>query len=123
MMNIRQRSVNVSRVELLEALKKNLEIHRTEYNEAVQDFHTALLDDLKAAASRVSKVAPANIERDLKNFSFRVQFPQNHEQDYMDVIEMLEMSQDALIKNEWNWQQNFRSLAMTYKASGSMLSV
>lgn len=38
MMNIRQRSVNVSRVELLAKLKENLATHRKEYQEALVEY-------------------------------------------------------------------------------------
>lgn len=130
-MNIRQRSVNVSRVELLEKLKQNLELHRAEYKEALAEFHTRLLEDLKLAQKKVSKVE--NVE-DLKNFHFRVSFPQNHEKDYIEVIEMLEMSVDehinldsesfrAYIKNEWQWQATFAAAKMAYATVGSSLTL
>lgn len=101
-MNIRQRSVNVSRVELLEKLKQNLELHRAEYKEALAEFHTRLLEDLKLAQKKVSKVE--NVE-DLKNFhldseSFR-----------------------AYIKNEWQWQATFAAAKMAYATVGSSLTL
>ena len=131
MMNIRQRSVNVARLELLEKLKENLEIHRAEYKEALVEFQTRLLEDLKIAHKRVSKVEKVE---DLKDFSFHVTFPHNHEQDYEDVIEMLEMSVDthinldsesfkAYIKNEWSWQNHFRMAKMSYATVGSSVSL
>lgn len=130
-MNIRQRSVNVSRIELLEKLKQNLEVHRKEYQEALVEFHTRLQEDLRLAHKKVSNIK--NVE-DLKKFSFDVSFPQNHEQDYLDVIEMLEMSVDdtinldsesfkAYIKNEWNWQHHFRAAKMSYATVGSSLTL
>lgn len=130
-MNIRQRSVNVSRVELLEKLKQNLEAHRLEYQEALVEFHTRLEEDLKIALKKVKNTE--NVEH-LKKFSFDVTFPQNHEQDYLDVIEMLEMSVDetinldsesfkAYIKNEWNWQHHFRAAKMSYATVGSSISL
>lgn len=131
MMNIRQRSVNVSRTELLAKLKENLEAHRREYQEALVEFKARLVEDLKLAHKKVNKVE--NVE-DLKNFSFDIQFPQNHEKDYEEVIEMLEMSVDehinldsesfkAYIKNEWNWQHHFRAAKMAYATVGSALSL
>lgn len=131
MMNIRQRSVNVSRVELLAKLKENLEAHRVEYAEALVEFKTRLVEDLKLASKKVNKTE--NVE-DLKNFAFHIQFPQNHEKDYLEVIEMLEMSVDeninldaesfrAYIKNEWNWQNTFRAAKMAYATVGSALSL
>jgi hypothetical protein len=135
MMNIRQRSVNVNRVQLLEALRKNLEIHRTEYREAVLEFHRRLEEDLKVAVKKVKNVDPTvqEIEDKLKRFSFHVQFPQNYESQYVEVIEMLELSVDeninldaesfrAYIKNEWAWQHSFRATKAAYATAGSFLA-
>ena len=130
-MNIRQRSVNVDRLELLAKLKANLDLHRAEYAEALAEFHVRLAEDLKMAAKKVAKTE--NPE-DLKKFSFDIQFPPNHEQDFIDVIEMLEMSVDkiinldsesfkAYIKNEWNWQHHFRAAKMAYVTAGSSLTL
>ena len=135
MMNIRQRSVNVNRLQLLETLRANLEIHRAEYREAVLEFHARLEADLKVALKKVKAVDPniAEIESKLRRFSFSVQFPQNYENQYVEVIEMLELSVDevinldaesfrAYVKNEWAWQQSFRATKAMYATVGSMLS-
>lgn len=130
-MNIRQRSVNVSRIELLAKLKENLELHRKEYKEALVEFQTRLLEDLKLAHKKVSKVTDVE---ELKKFQFRTSFPQNHEQDYLDVIEMLEMSVDeninldsesfkAYIKNEWSWSGGFAMAKALYSTVGSSMSI
>jgi hypothetical protein len=131
MMNIRQRSVNVNRLELLAKLRTNLETHKAEYAEALAEYQQRLLDDLKLAAKRVSKVTDPT---ELKNFRFSVPFPQNHEADYAEVIEMLEMSVDeninldsesfkAYIKNEWSWQGQFTAAKMAYVTAGSSLTL
>lgn len=135
MMNIRQRSVNVNRLQLLETLRANLEIHRAEYREAVLEFHARLEADLKAALKKVKAVDPdiSEIESKLRKFSFSVRFPQNYESQYVEVIEMLELSVDdvinldaesfrAYIKNEWAWQQGFRATKALYATAGSMLT-
>jgi hypothetical protein len=129
MMNIRQRSVNVKRTELLEALKKNLELHREEYAQALIDFKTTLLTDLKTSVKKVNASEPAQLAR----FNIQVVFPQNHEKDFLEVIEMLEMSVDeninldaesfrAYIKNEWSWTNGFRQLTESYKVAGAFLN-
>lgn len=129
MMNVRQRSVNVSRVELIVKLKENLNIHAAEYKQALLDFHERLVADLEVAALKVKSSDPASLE----DFRINFTFPQNHEEDYRDVIEMLQMSVDdtinldseafkAYIKNEWSWQRNFKATTEMYKIAGSMLS-
>lgn len=131
MMTMNQRSVNVNRLELLDKLRTNRELHRKEYIEALEEFHTRLLEDLKLA---VKKVNSTQNTEDLKNFRFGLQFPQNHEQEYEDVIEMLEMSVDetiqldaqsfkAYIKNEWHWQGQMRAAKAAYVTAGSSLSL
>jgi len=130
MMNIRQRSVNVSRTELLAKLKENLEIHKREYEEALVACHTKLIEDLVRTTKNVEKMTDP---RKLKNFRFQFAFPQNHTQEYIDVIEMLEMSIDeninldsesfkAYIKNEWSWSGQFNTSKALYESVGSAFS-
>lgn len=129
MMNIRQRSVNVDRKELLAALKKNLEIHRKDYEEALVECKDRLVKDLAAALEKAQGVKDP---RKLRNWSFRFQFPQSHVRDYEDVIEMLEMSVDeiinldqesfkAYIKNEWSWSAGFALTKSMYSTDGAFL--
>lgn len=131
MMNIRQRSVNVSRQELLQKLRENLEQHRAEYQEALSEFKARLESDLQLALKKVKK---ADDVLSLKKFSFDITFPQNHENDYIEVIEMLEMSVDetinldaesfrAYIKNDWAWNHSFKSTLTSYKLAGSSLTL
>ncbi len=125
-----QRSVNVSRATLLEKLRENLELHKKEYAEAVADYQARLLADLKLAAKKVAKIHDVE---DLQNFSFNLPYPQNHEDDFTQIIEMLEMSVDeniqldaqsfrAYVKNEWSWRQSFAATSSMYKTAGSALS-
>lgn len=127
MMNIRQRSVNVSREKLLEALKTNRAIHKAEYAQALVAFKIRLLADLKAALLKVDGAEPAA----LKDFELEVDFPMNHEEEFSDIIDMLEHSTDSVINidsesfkayfnNEWNWSQSFARSVSNY-AVGSFL--
>lgn len=129
MMNLHQRSVNVNKQELLTKLRENLEIHKTEYKEALVDFKERLLSDLKKGVKLVDKTEA----KDLEEFNIRISFPRSHESDYEEVIEMLEMSTDetieldsqsfkAYIKNEWQWSVQFAATSNMYK-TGSFLSV
>lgn len=129
MISLHQRNVKVDRLDLLSKLRANLEVHRAEYNEALDEFYNRLLEDLKLATKKVKNVKSV---QELKDFTFNVTFPQNHEQDYLDVIEMLEMSVDteiqldavsfkAFVKNEWPWQDAFRMTKVLYNTVGSSL--
>lgn len=129
MMNSHTRSVNVDRLTLLAQLHTNLQAHRLEYAEALIEFKQRLETDLKAAVKKVAKAEDAEA---LKNFRFNIIFPENHEQDYLDAIEMLEWSSDKTInldqsmfkqyvKNEWHWKRGFDLAKMSYATAGSFL--
>lgn len=129
MMNLNQRSVNVSRTELLTKLRENLVIHEREYAEALVEFKTRLEADLKLALKKVSKEEDP---KKLLGFRFHLQAPQDHSNDYREVIEMLEMSVDeninldsqsfrAYIKNEWHWRHAFLATKSSYGAIGASL--
>lgn len=123
MMHHNQRSVNVKRSELLIALKSNLQLHRTQYAEAVTDYRAKLLRDLKAKLKEVNSATDeALVQTRAPSFTA----PQNHEEEYVEMIEMFEMSVDetinldhqsfkAYFKNEWPWAAVFAATAMSYK--------
>lgn len=130
MMNLRQRTVNVNRLELLKALEENREKHRAEYKEALVEFHRRLLEDLEQAHRTVAETK--NIE-DLQKFRMSILFPQNHEKDYDEVIDMLKWSADetinldaesfkAYVKNEWSWTSSFLHTKALYAVAGSSFS-
>jgi hypothetical protein len=131
MIGMTNRTVNVSRLELLKKLKENLDIHRTDFEEAVVGYQVKLVNDLRSKLSEVSDSDPHDLEH-IKEVDF--EFPENHEQDYVEIIEMLEMSVDqtiqldtqsfkAYVKNEWVWSNRFTSIANTYKSfSGGSLA-
>lgn len=127
MMNIRNKTVNVDRQKLLAALRSNLELHREQYKEALSDFHARLLKDLTVAKNKVKKANPAS----LHDFRLNINFPVNHEKEFLEVIDMLENSVDATINldhesykayfnNEWSWSNQFASSMTLYK-SGSFI--
>ncbi|HXP52466.1 MAG TPA: hypothetical protein VN922_21105 [Bacteroidia bacterium] len=121
-------TVNVKRVDLLAALKENLEIHQREYQEAVFEYRRKLYKDLTKAAEMVGLEGKLMLsDEELKNIRVQFSFPPNYEQSYLDVIEMLEMSIDETInldsqhfkmyiKNQWSWMGGFQALKMSYSA-------
>lgn len=127
-MNIRSRTVNVERQALLKALKENLAIHKVEYAQALLDFKARLEEDLRAGVALVEQSEPLA----LKDFRLNVIFPQNHEADYQQVIDMLEFSVDdniqidsesfnAYFKNQWSWTGHFLESNTMYKTAGAFL--
>lgn len=123
MLNQHNRSVNVKRQDLLVALKSGLETHSAQYQEALGDFRAKVLHDLKQKTKEVTRAS----DKDLVSIqTLYISPPQNHEQEYLEMIDMFEVSVDetinldhqsfkAFFKNEWPWQQQFAAAAASYK--------
>lgn len=121
MMNLRNQSVNVDRVELICVLRAGLEVHRAEYAEARAEYEAAVVVFMTEALER----AKSGNFRDLV---LRLSAPVNHAQEYIDVIEMLEVSVDetiqldkdsfrAFYRNEWSWSSGFAESMASYKTT------
>lgn len=125
MMTIRERKITVERKALIATLKANLEKHKADYQEALSEYHAQLLKDLAKAQKLVKKtVNPV----DLKNFKLANKFPENHENDYEEIIGMLEQSvEDTIVidseayrayyMDNWAWKTSFVALKNSYIGS------
>ena len=124
MLNLRQKSINISRYTVLEKLKENLAIHTAQYAEALDDYKKLIAIRLTEALKQVNEGTPAAAAE------VRVKFdpPTDHRKDFEEVIEMLEYSLDdvlnldqesfkAYIKNEWSWSQSFSTSNALYKGA------
>jgi hypothetical protein len=122
MISLHQQSVNVNRVALLGALRKNREAHITAFQEAVDGYQEAMLETLRNTTKKVKR-------GEVKELNVRLPAPVSHEKDYTQVIEMLELSVDeninlssdafqAYFKDKWAWSEGFHALASSY--SGKM---
>lgn len=120
MINLHSKSVNVTRADLIAALKTNMQKHVAEYNEAVSDYQAKVIADLAAALDRAKA-------GDFSKVSVSVQRPESHEQEFIDIIDMMEMSVDetinlessafkAYFRNEWPWKKAFDLIATSYKS-------
>lgn len=129
MMTLRERKITVNRSDLIAVLKTNLEKHRVEYEEALNEYYAQLVKDLSKALKHVKKTTDV---RSLKNFQLANQFPLSHEQDYLEIIGMLEASVDDTITidadsyrayylDNWSWKSMFEMTKKSY--IGSALSI
>lgn len=116
MITMRQRSVNVSRIQLIEIIQKNYDDYCKQYREAIADYRVALRLKLIEALDTVSELK----QSDYDVLSVKISFnpPVDHSKEYEEILEMLKMSVDdhinldsesfrAYIKNEWNWTDSF----------------
>ena len=127
MMSLHSQEVTVERLNLIEILKKNREVHATEYKEAVVGFH---VEALRAAEQHLANIKAFELFEDkfIKETAYhyiRITPPQDHTKEYNDVIEMLEMSVDenirldsqafrAYVKDEWTWSAQTKMLNSSY---------
>lgn len=121
MITLRNQQVNVNRLEMIEAIKAGRALHVAQFTEAHADYQAVLLKEFTRIRDQI---AAGNF----KDVSFHLIAPQNHTEDYDEVIEMLERSIDdtvtldrdafkAYFKNEWSWSRGFAESAAVYKAS------
>lgn len=83
-------SVTVSKEELLKVLKENKEKHIQIYNDAMEGLRIEFRQKLERTLEDVR--AQKEVE-----FNVRIETPVNHEEQYDEVIEMLEMSTESTI--------------------------
>ena len=121
MLNLRNKSVNVNRSQLLQTLKKNREIHVKEFAAAEAGYQQAMIDELQKTLKKVKK-------GEVKELHVSLSRPRSYEKEYTETIEMLEMSVDeninldaesfrAYFKDEWSWSNGFKTLAAAYSGA------
>ena len=116
-------SVKVNRAEILERIRKNLENHIQEYEQALEDWRVSVVKQLKVSLKEANKGTDINLKvyRNLPK-------PENHQKQYEIAIDMLEMSLDdeleldkdefrKYIRDEWEWKEEFRRMSDTYANS------
>lgn len=124
------RKVTVNTKELLQKIKANREKHVQEYNEAVVGYKEALEQRGKEVADNfLSKIAKATLPEaepvPVYADSVNLVVPVSHQEDYDQVIEMLEMSLNAgtekqdiqtdefacYVRDNWKWKYKKAALA------------
>ena len=105
------KSVYVQKMDLLETLNKNLELHKKIYNKSISEFKKNYISTL----DRYIKKAKEDSEFEM---CLNLNKPENHERDYKDAITMVEMSCrneielnqnefNTYVLNRWHWISRF----------------
>lgn len=121
MLNLRNKSVNVNRLQLLETLRTNREKHIKEFNSAEAGYQEAMIEKLQETLKLVKKGK-------VKELNVALSRPRSYEKDYTETIEMLELSVDeninldsesfrAYFKDEWSWSTGFKTLVASYSGA------
>lgn len=114
-------AVTVKVSELLARVQHNREQHRKIFDEAVEGFKAAMIEELEARLVRVRAGK-------LVEMAIRLPVPEDHTIDYDRVIDMLEMHTseqleiDAadfanFVRDDWAWKRQFIQTASNYTAS------
>lgn len=113
--------ITVNKSALIEAIKKNKEKHRN-------DFEEALVGYRKKAIEELTKILlDAKEDREIQ--SFHMSPPEDHTEDYTRVILMLEMcTEDKIfvteadfakyVQDDWQWKHQFVAATEMYSGKG-----
>ena len=118
-------AVNINRLELLDIVKKNRELHIAEFQEAIVGYKEKVVEVAKnnlrlAKTGDLAKIAAGT--RSLPTA------PISYENEYTKAIRMLEMSVDEIISveedvfnqivlDEWSWKRSFMAATAMYKSA------
>lgn len=125
MMSIRNKTVNVNRIQLIVKIKEGMTQHQAQYQEAVVDYQTRLQYELKDLLDAITTADPTSDVVLKAKINFNT--PQSHVDQYAEAIEMLEFSVDehinlddesfrAYVKNQWSWSNSFEQTFFGNKA-------
>jgi hypothetical protein len=116
--------VKIKRGELLKALRENLSGHRKIFEEALDGYKRAVIDELERNLQ---------LARDGKRFPsvVRIPEPKDHTKEYESIIRAVEMSVDDEIELEWNqfecyvmdnwsWKHSFLISNASYSGTAKM---
>lgn len=115
--------ITVQKELVIERIKTNLEEHKKIFQAAIEEYRRQVIDDLNAKIDSVKAGKP------IQHF-IALPLPEEHTEDYLRVLRMLEHHQDALIKlseadyatymdNEWSWQRSFIANTTSYATAGA----
>lgn len=116
-------SVRCNRVQVLKKLEENRTNHRTVFEEALEGWHKAVVENLERMltdAKAKKKFVPA----------FNLPQPQDHTRDYNRAITMLEFSLDEELEltqgefaqyvlDDWGWQGDFLASSANYGSTAA----
>lgn len=99
------KEVKIHKKDLLKKIKENRRKHIEEYNAAVEGYKEEALKEVKEGLKRLERQIK-NLEKGemlhLASIHFNLPVPENHEKEYDQAIEMLNMSVDDVLTLTYN---------------------
>lgn len=110
--------ITVEKTDLIEKLKDNRAAHRATYEEAFEGYRTKMIAELEKKLAKIR--AGDSVDPYL-----RFTAPEDHTDDYDDVIDMLEMDIGpeveldqtqfrCYVKDDWGWSSAFAASTAAY---------
>jgi hypothetical protein len=118
--------IEVDKSALLQDLKANRKNHTKEYAEAMESYQKVIIEWFK------EQLRLAKAKQPYETFYQGEGEPEDHTADYDVAIDMLEATLSATIplttqefrqyvRDEWNWQMEFKNKASFYNVSASTI--
>jgi hypothetical protein len=115
------KQMNIEKATLIDKLKENQGKHREKFIEAIEAYRNAVIEALARALD------DAKARRKFKTY-FDLPIPQDHSDDYAEVIGMLELEVEDVITlsrddyrrfylDNWEWKREFSTTSRTYGVS------
>jgi hypothetical protein len=116
------KTVNIKKSDLLEIVSDNLASHKRDYTEAMAGWHERIVDRYEAV---LSDIRSGNYKQAIYP-AVDLPMPESHEDDYMTILRMLELSADEIVeltyrefeqyvRDEWSWKESFTTTAGNYR--------
>lgn len=116
-------AIKMKRIELLDIVRANKLTHTAQFDEAVDDYKTLVLQ-VSTGNLKLAKTADVN---EFKKMRRAPDAPVSYEDSYKRAIRMLELSVEDIIEveedvfnqlvlDEWSWKRGFTASSMSYKS-------
>jgi hypothetical protein len=105
------RTVKVAKQELIARVQGNMETHRADFDAGLETYRKAVVQELEEWLDQARKGKRIRAYTELRA-------PEDHMEDYRQVLDMLEMSVDTeielthqefsqFVRDDWGWKEQF----------------
>lgn len=124
------KTVTVKNTVLMDRLRDNMAEHVKQYEEACRDYKTDALKAIDDAVAKLRRQFEDLEDGELVSLAavrFELPYPESHEEDYLQAIEMLNMSVEDnttlsheefrnYVLDKWDWKDRFDATRMSYSS-------
>lgn len=118
--------ITVNKDELIKRLEENLDKHKKEYQEAVEDYTIAALKAMESKAEDLKSGRPIELDFYDRVAGCDIRPPEDHTKDYEVALDMLQWHNEptitiaidkfqCFVRDDWQWKKNFAVMSANYK--------